>query len=452
MRLVRRVILILLPVLLLGCLLLHPLSRFTLDLYAKRFDRAEQVYVVRLSGSEKLDRAAQAQLKAYVDRQLSEYYDQKMSYNEIMAILTPLSQTRLPQEDMDRAMEAVNRMDAARADLAAADACLASENYLEAVPLYRQALMADESAALRLTRAEALCKNQTLDRAEAAMDSAQYEYAETVLLAGLTVLTGDRDLTAALEDARRLRDDAARDSLLTEARRLLREEGAEASFRYVADLRRQAPEDYALEYMEQLIRHEYEDDICAAALNLQAEGDPDAACALLTEGLLWIDSARIRATMDQIRAAIPYLLGDMPLLSDDTGNPRTGADSTVARDAYTVDSLMNGYANSFCADRGQVTVALDGAFAAFTGTVACPLGEMSDLYRTSATLQIYGDGTLLTEFRSMDPASAPRPFSLPVTGVRELTLRWISEGANGWQDWGRFATVFDGRFLTVLPS
>ena len=57
-----------------------------------------------------------------------------------------------------------------------------------------------------------------------------------------------------------------------------------------------------------------------------------------------------------------------------------------------------------------------------------------------------------TEFKNMDEASAPLPFSLPIAGVKELTLTWTSEGAGGWKDWGRFATVFDGRLLVTAPD
>ena len=52
----------------------------------------------------------------------------------------------------------------------------------------------------------------------------------------------------------------------------------------------------------------------------------------------------------------------------------------------------------------------------------------------------------------MDDASAPLPFSLPISGVKELTLAWTSKGASGWKDWGRFATVFDGRFLVAATD
>ena len=204
--------------------------------------------------------------------------------------------------------------------------------------------------------------------------------------------------------------------------------------------------------MEQLIRHEYEEDICARAVSLQERGDPEAACALLKEGSLLLDSPRIRALHAQIKAAIPVLLTDMPLLLDKTKSPRTGAESTVACDVILTDIRGNEYAHSFSVDIGSVTFALQGEYDLFSGIVAFPAGERSDIYRESATLEIMADGKPLSEFKNIDSSSSPFPFSLPVDGVDELTLIWTCSGANGWKDWGRFATLFDGMFQSVPPQ
>ena len=116
-------------------------------------------------------------------------------------------------------------------------------------------------------------------------------------------------------------------------------------------------------------------------------------------------------------------------------------------DQVLQDALSSEYSHSFYADTGDVVLSLEGQFSVFSGTVAFPKGEKTDIYRSSATLQVFGDGALLGEFKMIDSASAPQPFYISVDGVQELTLRWISEGANGWKDWGRFATIFDGKFL-----
>ena len=437
---------LLLLLLVLGAFLLHPLVRFSINLYLDRFDRAESVYLSGIRDSERLDKAAREQLRRYVDQTAESYYKGELSYGDAMAVLSPLSQADLPQGDIAPAIQAIKEMETARTDLVQADASAAGSDYSRAIPLYRQSLIADEGAAYRLRQTEAAYKNSILDQAEGAMNAGEYASAEAVLLDGLSLLEDDEDLLHALEDVRRLQADEAYAATVEEARRLLREEGPEAAFRYAADLRDMAPDAYEYAYLEQLVRHEYEAEICSQAQALK-ETDPNGACNLLEEGLKWVDSEQMRSLHRDIRAAITYWLVDMPILRDETGNARTGAESTVARDQNVMDSRSNVYANSLWADLGSLTFSLADDFDAFTGTVAFPMGEMSDIYRSSATLQVYGDGMLIAEFKNMDADSAPLPFHIPVSGMSELTLRWTNEGANGWKDWGRFATIFDGRLI-----
>lgn len=448
MRRRKRIVLItiLLLLLLLCAFLLHPLVRFTLALYLERFEDAESVYLSHIRGSKGLEAPAQEQLRRYAAQQQAGYDSRELTFAKAMARLSSLSDKSLPQEYIAACMQAIEVMEAARIDLAEADASASGGDFARAIPLYRQSLIADTGAAYRLKQAEIEYKNHILEQAEAAMEAGEYVAAETTLLAGQELLGADDDLANALWDVRRMQADEAYEATMEEALRLLREAGPEAAFRFAEDLRSRAPDAYEYEYLEQLVRHEYEKDVCARAQALK-EADPTAALALLDEGLTWLDSERMRSLQVEIRAAISYWLVDMPLLRDETANPRTAEESTIARDEGLLDSLSNAYTHSFWADLGSVTFSLAEGFDAFTGTVAFPLGEASDIYRSSATLQIYGDDRLISEFKNIDSASAPLPFYIPVKGVRELRLMWTSEGANGWKDWGRFATVFDGRLI-----
>ncbi len=236
-----------------------------------------------------------------------------------------------------------------------------------------------------------------------------------------------------------------------EARRLLSADGPEASFRYIAELRQQAPNEYRLEYLEQILRHEYEEDICMRALSLRDAGDPLGACSLLEEAIQ-LDSQRMKALYAEIRATVPIPLHEIPVLRDNTANAKTGAKSTIAWDQVLQDSFSNQYEHSIYADMDTVVFSLQGSYDLFAGTVAFPQGEKADVYRSTATLQVFGDGKLIAEFKDIDSSSAPIPFSIPVEGMLELSLSWTSEGANGWKDWGRFATIFDGRLLATAAD
>ena len=442
----------LLLLLLAGAVLLDPLFRFTMDLHREQFTDAGAVYDARLAASETRSRESAAQLKAYVEDQLKRYYAKDISFDRIMGILSALSKTGLPQQDVSRCRHDAEEMEQARTDLAKADALYQEGNFGEAIPLYHRSLIADEGASFRLMQAEALYKNTTLDQAEAAMAEGRYEDAENTLAACLKVFGQDDDLAAALEDVSKLKAGQIYHNRTEEARRLLQTDGPEKAFAYVADLLKQSPDSYELEYLDQLIRHEYEADILSRAQSMREAENLDGACALLGEALLWIDSEQVKVLRAEIRTAMIFYLVDRPILRDETASPRTGAISTVVRDQVLSDVQANEYAHSLWADAGSVTFALDEDFTTFAGTVAFPQGEKADLYRASATLQVFGDGILLAEFKDMDDASAPLHFTLPVSGVKELTLIWTSKGADGWKDWGRFAAVFDGRFLITAPG
>lgn len=452
MKTAKWIILISLLVLLLaGAVLADPLIRFTLSLRTERFADADAIYA-RIRSSDWLRAESEMQLSAYATGQLQRYYAKKAPYDRVRGILSALADTHLPQQDIESCTRDIDEMENARTVLAQADGFFAAGDYASAIPLFRQSLIADETATLRLKEAEIRYKNDILDRAEAAMDAGEYDAAERLLLDGIDVLNRrDDDLAVALEDARRLKAGEIYNAWTQEARRLLVTDGPEAAFGYVAELLREAPDEYELVYLDQVLRHEYEADVCTRAQSLREAGDPEGACSLLTEALLWIDSQPVKSLLAQARAEVTFWLTDLPVLRDETGSVRTGADSTVARNLSMTDSFSNEYSHSFWADRGSVSFAVADDFAVFAGTVAFPMGEKSDIYRASATLQVFADGKLIAEFKNVERASLPLSFSLPVAGVRTLTLTWTSEGAGGWKDWGRFATIYDGRFLVAAP-
>lgn len=442
----------LLLLLLAGTLLSDPLIRFFVDLHLEWFSQAEAIYSARLDSSAAARAEAVHHLKVYLDQQSERYLTKEMSYDRIMSILYALSDTDLPQTDIESCRRATETMEQARQDLAQADACFQRRDYVEAIPLYRESLIAEDYAALRLDQAQILYKNFVIDGAERSMEDGQYEAAQTMLSEGLTILGPDDDLSAALEDARKLEAGATYRSWTEEARKILSQDGPEAAFRYVDDLQKSAEDEYALTYLQQLLRHEYEADIVTKATALRGAGDPSGTCAVILEALRWIDSSQLKYLYAETRSTMTFWLVDQPVSRDDTGDPRTKAQSTIARDQILSDAQWQTYAHCFWADLGSVSFMLDEDFGTFAGTIALPLGEKTSIYRASATLQIYGDGQLLAEFKDMDGTSSPIPFSMPVDGVVELTLVWTSKGADGWQDWGRFAAIFDGRFLVPPPT
>ncbi|MBP3323729.1 MAG: NPCBM/NEW2 domain-containing protein, partial [Clostridia bacterium] len=105
--------------------------------------------------------------------------------------------------------------------------------------------------------------------------------------------------------------------------------------------------------------------------------------------------------------------------------------------------------HSVSVGKGYITFLLNYKYDKFEGTVASPKGEESDSYRTSATLTIYGDGDEIAVFRDFSDTSRPQDFSIDVSPYEKVTLSWSCKGSNIWEDWGYFATIFDGVFIPV---
>ena len=447
MRTKKRICLILLLfTLFTGALLLDPLVRFSLALRSERFDDAEAIFLSRLNDAEPVRQEAQRRLDRFVQAHLDRYLARQESFDRALTVLSALSERELCRQSAVSALQTIRETEKARDDLSRADAHFERGEYAQAIPLYALASAADDAAPIYLEQARTGYKNQVLEQAEAAMDAGEFKAAETILLDGQRVLGEDTDLSAALADAQRMDADRTYDRWAAEARELLQTAGPEQAFAYVDELRAQHPDAYALAFLEQSLFHEYEESVRACAQALHSAGDPKGAYALVEEGLRWIDSDDLKALRCEIGPAIPWPLEEMPVLRDETGNPQTGAASTVARDRSRMDALTNEYEHSFSADLGSVSFSLQKEYSLFTGTVAFPMGERSDIYRASATLEIWGDGKLMAEFKNVDGACAPVSFSLSLEGVDELTLRWTCRGANGWKDWGRFATIYDGKF------
>lgn len=121
---------------------------------------------------------------------------------------------------------------------------------------------------------------------------------------------------------------------------------------------------------------------------------------------------------------------------------------TDKNDEYFTDNYNNSYHHSFYAGTGTVTYLTNYKYSIFKGTVACPKGLNYDAWRSSASLYIYGDGSLLASFTNMNCYARPIPFSLNISGYERITLKWVSsDDGNIWRDWGYYATIFDGIFV-----
>ena len=161
---VKRLIIIFLVVLLLmGIKQFGPQLRFAFDLYTGRYDAAELIYMA----SEDNDRwkSFDKMICTYMDRMLDRYYQGKLSYEDAMSVFEAMDEHQFFHPYAVKRIQLVNEMEAARIDLAHADTHYSNGDYARAIPLYRQSLLADETAARRLADAETRYREQVLEQA-----------------------------------------------------------------------------------------------------------------------------------------------------------------------------------------------------------------------------------------------------------------------------------------------
>lgn len=116
---------------------------------------------------------------------------------------------------------------------------------------------------------------------------------------------------------------------------------------------------------------------------------------------------------------------------------------------YTEDKFGNKYTTSFALSSGSVSFAINQKFTKLEGTIACPKGTNFNFVPTldSAQLMITGDNeTPLFTSNKFEVDTEPESFSIDITGVRIITITWNCEGDNVWENWGNYATIFDGMF------
>ena len=144
MKKAKRIILILLPVALLCGVLLHPLVRFGAALYLGRAQAAGTVYVSSLQGSPRLCQGAKALLDRYVKDKAEAYADRKITYQQALDALLPLTKGDLPQEQIEPCLQSIEELEAARSALTAAQSAVTNGDYAQAIPLFQQAQPAGE--------------------------------------------------------------------------------------------------------------------------------------------------------------------------------------------------------------------------------------------------------------------------------------------------------------------
>ena len=184
------------------------------------------------------------------------------------------------------------------------------------------------------------------------------------------------------------------------------------------------------------------------SLKLAKEGNYQNALSLTESGLNYFTSTKVTELNTIYASYIPVILGEMEMFQNNTQGGMW-VSKTDETNQYLEDNYGNVYANSLSVGHGSVTYLVNFKYQTFSGTVGFPKGVESDGARESATLTIYGDGQKIKEFIKVNEATKPEAFSLDVSSYERITLEWSCAGMNIWEDWGFFATIFDGMLVPI---
>lgn len=125
-----------------------------------------------------------------------------------------------------------------------------------------------------------------------------------------------------------------------------------------------------------------------------------------------------------------------------------GGEYNASSNEYKTDRYGNEYSSSFSVEnQSTIKWLLKGQYRTFTGTIACPANFQYKNNLSNVVVTVIGDGKVLFTSAESGPDEKPQCFSIDVTAVEELQIKWVCLPAlNIWRDWCEYATIFDGTF------
>lgn len=153
------------------------------------------------------------------------------------------------------------------------------------------------------------------------------------------------------------------------------------------------------------------------------------------------DNKKLKDALEKYK---PVLLSNYKWLKNTT---ESDARELTYINEYNSDKYGNTYNTSFALSQGSVSFVTDEKYSKFKGIVAFPEDFKYDSYRDSAKVTVYADDDVyLWSSAEMSIESKPQPFDVDITGTKTITLVWECTGRNIWENWGDYATIFDGAF------
>ena len=258
----------------------------------------------------------------------------------------------------------------------------------------------------------------------------------------------DQDLLKAREDCVQEQYNYEIQTLIDEANVFIKNNNYVDCLKYLNEQIKNYPNEIRLEQELQKNTTLFEEYVINETLKKAHEGDFEYAISLAKTGLKYFSSSNVSELLKIYVSHVPVRLGDMEKFQNNT-NGGSGNGKTDKSNRHLTDNYGNEYEHSFSAGCGSIVYLVNYQYQKLSGTVAFPKGVDADGFRSSATLKIYGDDKEIAKFVNVSEDTKPSEISLDISGYEKVKLQWTCEGLNIWQDWGYFATIFEGTFIPI---
>lgn len=435
-----------------------PVNRFIRCIRNDEFSEAAEIYQESIVSDTNDYQKAYDKVSSHVEELVEKYRNQSISYDYLMDKLRGIDHVGILGREIYYAYEEADYLLSCREAFSAAEDAFANGRYREAIRLYAQITDASfenrEEASKKHQQSIDLFRAETISRAQEYIDLEEYTLAIVLLDDALDVIPGDSELLSLVQTCTQTEYDHTIQELLEEARTYIARCDFAEALTFIDSCVWNYPDESLFVQEKNDCLRKYEDYVINESLRLARAGEYQQALSLAETSLHYFSNAQVKELIAIYKSRLPVILENMPIFQNNTegGSWLTKTDKI---NKYLEDNYGNTYANSLSVGRGSITYLVNYKYETFSGTVAFPKGLESDSFRESATLTIWGDDEKIAEFTNVNEATKPEAFSLDISAYERVTLSWSCKGGNIWDDWGDFATIFDGVFVPVpldLPA
>ena len=392
------------------------------------------------------------ELQSYMDDILEEYRKNDITFENIDAKLSGIEKLGVMDSERWHIFVEAKAIKEARDSCQKAELEMQNQNYKEAMQLYEAVLDTEfegqDDAISKYESAKEHYKEDVISEVKSLISENKYEDAENVITKGLSLLPEDADFIGLSEECTQAKSDFEIQTIIEQAQTHMQNREFVDAITYLDENISEYPVKALMETRENCLL-QFETYVREESLKLAKAGEYEKAKKLAQDGFFYFQSTEMEELVEIYSSYIPVRLVDMEIFEDDSW--AGGWDfGSIDKNDYLEDNYGNTYEHSMSADSGSIVYLLNYQYRTFKGVVAFPAGEESDSsMKISATLQVFGDDELIATFQDVTEASRPESFTLDVSKYERLTLKWSSYGLTITQDWGEFATIFDGVIVPV---